>query len=76
MFDVMLKFLNTFFIKAANIYFGHKGKVYVISKQLIIDVFKVCAKGFIEDPKGKVSNSLAVQTLQSCRFALTNSSTN
>ncbi len=72
----MLKFSNTFFIKGANIYFGHKGKVYVISKQLIIDVFKVCAKGSIEDTKGKVSKSLTVQALQSCRFALTNSSTN
>jgi hypothetical protein len=32
MFDVMLEFLNTFLIKGANIYFGHKDKVYVISK--------------------------------------------
>jgi hypothetical protein len=30
-------------INGANIYFGHKDKVYVISKQLIIDVFGVCA---------------------------------
>jgi hypothetical protein len=28
--DVMLEFLNTFFIKGADIYFGHK--VYVINK--------------------------------------------
>jgi hypothetical protein len=40
---VMLEFLNTFVIKGTNIYFGHKDKVYVISKQLIIDVFGVCA---------------------------------
>jgi hypothetical protein len=32
MLDVMLEFLNTFFIKDADIYFGHKDKVYVISK--------------------------------------------
>ncbi len=32
MSNVMLKFLNTFFIKGANIYFGHMDKVYVISK--------------------------------------------
>jgi hypothetical protein len=31
--DVMLEFLNTFLIKGANIYFGHKDKVYVINKQ-------------------------------------------
>ncbi len=39
--NVMLEFLNTFFIKGANIYFGHKNKVYVINKQLI----GVCADG-------------------------------
>jgi hypothetical protein len=38
--DVMLEFLDTFFFKGANIYFGHKDKVYVISKQLIIDVLE------------------------------------
>jgi hypothetical protein len=48
---VMLEFWNTFFIKGANIYFGHKDKVYVISKQLIVDVFGVCAKGYGKDPK-------------------------
>jgi hypothetical protein len=32
MFDVMLEFLNKFFIKGVDIYFGHKDKVYVISK--------------------------------------------
>jgi hypothetical protein len=31
-FDVMLEFLNIFLIKGANIYFGHKDKVYVINK--------------------------------------------
>jgi hypothetical protein len=41
--DVMLEFLNTFFIKGTYIYFGHKDQVYVIIKQLIIDVFGVCA---------------------------------
>jgi hypothetical protein len=33
--DVILEFMNTFLIKGTNIYFGHKDKVYVISKQLI-----------------------------------------
>jgi len=41
MLDVMLKILNTFLIKGTNIYFGHKDKVYVINKQLIVDVFGV-----------------------------------
>jgi hypothetical protein len=50
--SIMLEFLNTFVIKGTNIYFGHKDKVYVISTQLIINVFGVCAKGYIEDPKG------------------------
>jgi len=43
MLDVMLEFLNTFLIKGADIYFGHKDKVYVINKQLIVNVFGVCA---------------------------------
>jgi hypothetical protein len=44
MLDSMLEFLNRFVIKGTNIYFGHKDKVYVISKQLIVDVFGVCAE--------------------------------
>jgi hypothetical protein len=45
--NVMLKKINTFFIKGINIYFGHKDKVYVISKQPIVDVFGVCVKGYV-----------------------------
>ncbi len=30
--NVILEFLNTFFIKGVDIYFGHKYKVYVINK--------------------------------------------
>ncbi len=71
--DVMLKFLNTFLIKAVDIYFGHKDKVYVIKKQLIVDVFGVCAKGYVKEPKGRVNKSLTIQALQSCKLALTNS---
>jgi hypothetical protein len=52
MLNVMLEFLNIFLIKGADIFFGHKDKVYVISKQLIIDVFGICAKGYVEDLKG------------------------
>jgi hypothetical protein len=61
--DVMLEIFNTFLIKGTNIYFGHKDKVYVISKQLIVDVFGVCANGYVEEPKGHISKSLAVQVL-------------
>jgi hypothetical protein len=45
MLNVMLEFLNTFVIKGIYIYFGHKGKVYAISKQLIVNVFGVCVEG-------------------------------
>jgi hypothetical protein len=63
MLDVMLEFLNTFFIKGVKIYFGHKDKVYVISKQLIVDVFGVCIGRYVEELKGHVSKSLAIQAL-------------
>ncbi len=33
--NVMLEFLNTFFIKGEDIYFGHKYKVYVINNNLL-----------------------------------------
>jgi len=50
--DVMLEFLNTFLIKGTDIYFEHKDKMYVISKQLIVDVFGVCANWYVEELKG------------------------
>ncbi len=74
--NVMLEFFNTFFIKGENIYFGHKDKVYVINKQLIVDVFGVCVESHVGELKGQVRKSLVVQTLQSCKLAPTNSSTN
>jgi hypothetical protein len=44
MLDIMLKFFNTFVIKGIDhIYFGYQDKVYVISKQFIMDVFGVYA---------------------------------
>jgi hypothetical protein len=42
--DVMLEIFNTFFIKGVDIYFGHKDKVYVINKQMIVDDFKMCGR--------------------------------
>jgi hypothetical protein len=58
--NVMLEFFNTFLIKGVDIYFGHKDKVYVINKQVIVDVFGVRAKGYVEELKGQVSKSLAI----------------
>jgi hypothetical protein len=52
MSNVTLEFMNTFLIKGTYIYFGHKDKVYVINKQLIVDVFGVCAEGYVKEPKG------------------------
>jgi hypothetical protein len=34
------------------------------------------ADGYVEEPKGQVNKSLAIQALQNCRLALANSSTN
>jgi hypothetical protein len=76
MIDVMLKLLNTFLIKGTYIYFRHKDKVYIVNTQLIVDVFEVCAKGYVEEPKGQVSKSLVVQALQNCRLTPANFSTN
>jgi len=58
--NVMLEFLNTFVIKGAYMYFGHKNKVHVINKQLIIDVFRVCVERYVEELKGHVSKSLII----------------
>jgi hypothetical protein len=59
----MLEFLNNIVIKSTNIYFDYKDKVYVISKQLIVDVFRVHAKGY-ENPKVQVSKTVALHALQ------------
>jgi hypothetical protein len=50
MLKVMLEFLITFLIKGTYIYFGHNDKVYVISKQLIVDVFGVCVEKVCRRP--------------------------
>jgi hypothetical protein len=71
--NVMLEFFNTFLVKGGNIYFGHKDKVYVINKQLIVDVFGVCVEGYVKKLKGRVIKSLVVQALQSCKLSLVNS---
>jgi hypothetical protein len=63
MLDVILEFLNTILIKGTYIYFGHKDKVYVINKKLIIDVFGVCVERYVEELKGHVCKSLAIQAL-------------
>jgi len=50
-------------IKGVDIYFRHKDKVYVINKQLIVNVFGICVEGYVEEPKGQVNKSLAVHAL-------------
>ncbi len=52
--------------------FGYQYKVYVISKQLIVDVFRVCAKGYVKDPKGQVNKTIALHALQSYKVEPTN----
>jgi hypothetical protein len=60
MLDIMLENFNTFVIKGIDIYFGYQDKVYVANKQLNVDVFKVCGEGYVEDPKGQVSKTIAL----------------
>ncbi len=69
---IMLEFLNTFVIKGTYIYFGYQDKVYVINKQLIIDVFGVYVEGYVRDSKGQVNKTITLQALQSCRITPTN----
>ncbi len=71
--NIMLEFLNAFVIKGTYIYFGYLDKVYVIKKQMIIDVFGVCLEGYVEDLKGQVSKIVTLQALSSCRITSTNS---
>jgi hypothetical protein len=39
-------------IKGNEIYFGRRGVVYVINKQIIVDAVGICQSGYVEDPKG------------------------
>jgi hypothetical protein len=39
-------------IKGNDIYFGRRGVMYVISKQIIVDGFGICESGNVEDLKG------------------------
>ncbi len=52
MLNVMLENLNTFLIKGADIYFGHKDKLYAIIKQLVVDVFGVYVERYVKELKG------------------------
>jgi hypothetical protein len=71
--DIMLEFMNTFVIKGTYIYFGFQDKVYVISKQLIVNIFRDCVEGYVEDPKGQASKIVTLQALYGRRIAPTNS---
>jgi hypothetical protein len=46
--------------------------VYVISKQLIVDVFGVCGDGYVEQLKEQIDKSLIVHELHNCRLAPAN----
>jgi hypothetical protein len=73
MLNIMLEFLDTFVIKGTYICFGYQDKVYIINKHMIVDVFGVYAKRYVEGPKGQVSKIIKLHALQSCRIAPTNS---
>jgi hypothetical protein len=49
-------------IKGSEIYFGRKGIVYVINKQIMAYAFGVCQTRYIEDPKGQM-NKMVVEEL-------------
>ncbi len=70
--NIMLEFFNTLLIKGVDICIGHKDKVYVINKQLTVDVFGMCVERYVEELKGQISKSLTIQALQSCRLAPAN----
>jgi hypothetical protein len=70
---IMLEFFDVFVFKSTNIYFGYKDKIYAISKQLIVDVFGVCAEGYVRDPKRQVNKTITLHALQSCRIETMNS---
>ncbi len=61
--DIMPEFLNTFVSKGTYIYFGYQKKMYMINKKLIIDVFGVCAKGHVKDPKGQINKIVTLHAL-------------
>ncbi len=49
-------------IKGFEIYFGRKGIVYVINKQIMAYAFKAYQIGYIEDPKAQM-NKMVVEEL-------------
>ncbi len=57
-----MELLNTVAIKKFEIYLKKGATMYVINKQMMVDVISVCQAGYIEDPKGQV-NKLVVGEL-------------
>ncbi len=47
----LVEFVNTFVIKGFDIYFGRECIVYVISKHMMTNAFRVCQIRYIEYPK-------------------------
>ncbi len=57
-----MELLNTVVIKKFEIYLKKGATMYVINKQMMVDVISVCQAGYMEDPKGQV-NKLVVGEL-------------
>jgi hypothetical protein len=61
--DNLVEFLNIFMIKGKEFFFGRRGAMYVIGKQIIAYAFGVCQSGSVEDPKGHVTRMLVEELL-------------
>lgn len=61
----LVEFLNTFVIKGNEIYFGRRGAVHAINKQIIVDAFRICQSGYVEDPKDQVIKLIVKELLSS-----------
>lgn len=46
----LVEFVYTFVIKGFDIYFEREHIVYLISKHIMTNAFRVCLIGYIEDP--------------------------
>lgn len=58
----LVEFLNIFVINGFEIYFGKRGIMYVINKQIMTNAFGVCQSGYIKDSKGQM-NKMVVELL-------------
>ncbi len=61
--ESLVELLNIFVIKRVEIYFRTYDTMYVINKQMMVDVFSVCQARYIEDPKGQVNKLIVGELL-------------